>query len=324
MTYTASLDSAIEWLRRHAARSRAERSNLGKCLLGLDVEWRPTFAKGEQAVLGTLQIATAKHVLVLQLSHLDCAPKIGGGELWHIISSADVVGMSIDDDVNKLRTKFEATTLPQAIELKSFAVDRDVHASNGLVGLMQHLDADIPSWKTRKLQMSNWTLAPLSDNQLRYAAMDAWASLQCYLELVKLPPPPPPPPPATRYSLAEFCTRLFERYGEGWVSLSRIGQDVPLSRRPLNGSLKQTLTEAGLDVDDDNTVYMRWVDSRVIECRVRFEQYFNRGEWINAAEVGSSFPRSSRPDGCNRMQGFASKLRLEVSWSGTTMLLRMP
>lgn len=52
---------------------------------------------------------------------------------------------------------------------------RHIHGLQALAGM-----AGVPPWKRKSLTISNWAQFPLSTNQIRYAAIDAWAGLHVY------------------------------------------------------------------------------------------------------------------------------------------------
>jgi len=62
--------------------------------------------------------------------------------------------------------------------------------ARGLGGLCLALTPCV-KWKTKRLQMSNWEACPLSEAQVIYAAMDAYAGLISYEALLALKRQPP-------------------------------------------------------------------------------------------------------------------------------------
>eukprot|EP00899_Mesostigma_viride_P021606 jgi/Mesvir1/29447/Mv23026-RA.1 len=144
-------------------------------LLGLDLEWRPSFTKGVSHKVALLQLSTRSHCLVLQLLHLDAPPL----KLFALLADADYCfgGVGINGDTKKLR---EDHGIPSngEVELCTLAIRRLGDASLKGVGL-KHLARRVLDWdmpKNRKLTMSNWAVRDLNQRQVHYAAQDAWAS----------------------------------------------------------------------------------------------------------------------------------------------------
>ena len=84
----------------------------------------------------------------------------------------------------KLPPKQHATTMhgangAQIIDLLPFVKAVGVREISGLERIAV-LFLGLPRWKRKRVTMSNWKAYELSDAQVRYAAIDAWASLMLY------------------------------------------------------------------------------------------------------------------------------------------------
>ncbi|HVV53487.1 MAG TPA: 3'-5' exonuclease [Polyangia bacterium] len=151
---------------------RAER------IVGLDTETRPTFRKGESHLPCLLQAATARRVLVFQLPRLDCSAAAAA-----LLGDPAVVkaGIGLTYDLGQLKRlfPFEATAV---LDLGEVAKRHGLLQSGvrNLAGLF--LGFRIP----KGAQTSNWAAPRLSEQQLRYAATDAWACRELYLRFREL------------------------------------------------------------------------------------------------------------------------------------------
>jgi ribonuclease D len=145
---------------------------------GFDTETRPAFRKGESYLPSLIQIATAQRVHVLQLSRLDCSAAAA-----ELLGSPAIVktgiGLKYDLDQLKLLFPFEATAV---LDLGELAKRHGLQQSGvrNLAGLF--LGFRIP----KGAQTSNWAAPRLSEQQIRYAATDAWACRELYLRFAEL------------------------------------------------------------------------------------------------------------------------------------------
>ena len=146
-------------------------------VVGLDTETRPAFKKGETYLPCLVQAATAHAVYLFQLSRVDVIPVIN-----EMLAEARIVkaGVGIAYDVKQLKEVFPFT-VNNAVDLGVIARRRGLAQSGvrNLAGLM--LGYRIPKGN----RTSNWAAAQLSPAQIAYAATDAWASRELYLEFEK-------------------------------------------------------------------------------------------------------------------------------------------
>ena len=66
ITVTTSRERVCQWLRRQRAESA----------FGVDVEWRPNFARGEDNQVSLLQIGARNKSLLIQLMYIDFVPDV--------------------------------------------------------------------------------------------------------------------------------------------------------------------------------------------------------------------------------------------------------
>lgn len=153
--------------------------------IGLDLEWNVGLAPGRTAVM---QIATATRIFVLHVSHLRALPDAIAQLL--VDKTIPKVGVAVRQDLAKLSRDFGLEPRG-ALELSRIARRVDVGRWKArrwpLISLRNlsstYLMRDLRKDSTR---MSTWTVAPLSEEQLAYAANDAYVALEILHELVCL------------------------------------------------------------------------------------------------------------------------------------------
>jgi hypothetical protein len=169
VTTTNDMAAVSAWLSAHVFAGSASRR-----LLGFDTESRPVFQKGQTSTVSVMQLATETAVLVAHIG----AHARGGLDAVHRLLSDDAVvlcGMSVGPDVSALAAAvgFGGRPRLQTVELKTAATRAGIFVNGGLLGLATET-LDVEKWKSKKLQMSRWDMWPISEPQIRYAALDAW------------------------------------------------------------------------------------------------------------------------------------------------------
>ena len=149
-------------------------------VLGFDTETRAAFRKGEAYPPALIQLATAHGVWLLQLRAL---PTLGGladllGSTRHLKA-----GVGLDYDLRKLRESYEFK--PAGFVDLAKLSDAAGFRANGLRWLAAHV---LGLRVAKQAQCTNWARADLTEQQLRYAATDAWVSREIFLALEKLLP----------------------------------------------------------------------------------------------------------------------------------------
>jgi ribonuclease D len=158
-------------LERAMAELRHER------VLGFDTETRPAFRPGESYPPALVQLAGAAAVYVFQLKRHDFSAAIA-----EILSSAAIVkaGVSVSDDLKNLK-KVMAFEERSVLDLGSVAKRAGAKQSG-----VRNLAAMVLGFRIPKGQKtSNWAALNLSPQQILYAATDAWACRELYLEFEK-------------------------------------------------------------------------------------------------------------------------------------------
>lgn len=147
-------------------------------VLGVDTETRPAFRKGNNHKVALLQVATRKECFLFRLNHLGL-PK----SLLRLLSNKQVpmVGLSWHDDLMSLHRR-------EQFEPGWFIDIQDIIGNLGIVDKsLQKLYANLFGEKISKRQrLTNWEADILTDRQKEYAAIDAWACIKLYDEIMNL------------------------------------------------------------------------------------------------------------------------------------------
>ena len=147
-------------------------------ILGVDTETRPTFKRGEHHKVALLQVATYDTCFLFRLQHTGITPAI-----IRLLEDTTVpkVGLSWHDDLHNLQ-KDAPFTAGLFIELQH---------EMGRIGIedmsLQKLYANLFGQRISKSErLSNWERDVLSEKQEQYAAIDAWACIRLYEEIMRL------------------------------------------------------------------------------------------------------------------------------------------
>lgn len=147
-------------------------------VLGVDTETRPAFRKGNNHKVALLQVATRKECFLFRLNHLGL-PK----SLLRLLSNKQVpmIGLSWHDDLMSLHRR-------EQFEPGWFIDIQDIIGNLGIVDKsLQKLYANLFGEKISKRQrLTNWEAEVLTDRQKEYAAIDAWACIKLYDEIMNL------------------------------------------------------------------------------------------------------------------------------------------
>ena len=142
-------------------------------VVGLDTETRPAFRKGEVHLPCLVQVATARTVYLFQLRRVDASHAIAEmlGEP-HILK----VGVALADDLRSLRKVFpfaEKSVLDLGIVARRAGFGQT--GVRNLAGIF--LGIRIP----KGAKTTNWAVTHLTQQQIVYAATDAWVCRELYL-----------------------------------------------------------------------------------------------------------------------------------------------
>ncbi len=144
-------------------------------LWGFDTETKPNFIKGNPNPhrVALLQMSGAEQTYLFRIQRIGLPPV-----LRHVLSQQHVVkaGVAVKDDLNSLQKvkKFiPAGFVDLQKEAENFGItDKSLRKLVALV-MQKRL--------SKAQQLSNWENNILTDKQIQYAAIDAWACRQIYL-----------------------------------------------------------------------------------------------------------------------------------------------
>lgn len=151
---------------------------LSQDILGVDTETRPSFKKGETHMVSLLQVSTSDVCFLFRLNHIGITPAI-----LRLLENTTVpmVGLSLHDDMLSLHKRVGFTP-------GNFIDLQDLVGELGIEDLsLQKLYANLFHQKISKRQrLTNWDSDVLNDKQKAYAALDAWACINLYKEILRL------------------------------------------------------------------------------------------------------------------------------------------
>lgn len=147
-------------------------------ILGVDTETRPSFSKHIRYKCALLQVATHHNCFLFRLNYLGMSPAIK-----RLLEDTTVpkVGLSWHDDINSLQ-KLGEFTPGNFIDLQEHMREIGIEDLS-----LQKLYANLFAERISKSdRLSNWERDILQDKQKVYAAIDAWACIRLYEELMRL------------------------------------------------------------------------------------------------------------------------------------------
>jgi hypothetical protein len=249
VTHATNSASVQKWLDEHCSAT---------CVLGFDTETRPTFkADQPQNPPSVVQLSTEDACLVAPIF---VAPSQKGKAGKRVMSPREARNAA--DGVRRtLAATLESRFILKAgVGIDQDAIDLWQHWGlevNGRLELgrstdasgarsrprsLKHLLADatgIELAKSKKVQMSDWAAAPLSERQVAYAAADAWAGKAVYERLAELDAQTFGYEPVRRVLSSEpCCARLYayQRARQGMRSAEReLEFGLPFYREDAGG-----------------------------------------------------------------------------------------
>ena len=146
-------------------------------VIGFDTETKPVFRKNSYNKVALMQLSTLDKCFLFRLNLIQYPD-----ELDDLICSNDVmkIGLSLRDDFAALRKRSGCAPL-NFIDLQTFVKDYGIKDMS-----LQKIYAILFHKKIAKNQrLSNWEAQTLKESQKMYAAIDAWACLKIYNQLIK-------------------------------------------------------------------------------------------------------------------------------------------
>ncbi|CAL4955325.1 unnamed protein product [Urochloa decumbens] len=171
-TVTSSGETVEGWL--DEVRS-VHRRRLHKLVVGLDVEWRPLFGPGYSRT-ALLQLCVGRRCLVFQLLHADHIPvaldEFLGDPRYRFVGvgvQGDAVRLSRDYDL-------EVENTVDVAELVADNIDPDLRNAGLKAIASAVMGATVD--KPQRVRTGRWDAYELSDEQIKYACIDAFVSFE--------------------------------------------------------------------------------------------------------------------------------------------------
>lgn len=158
----SDVKSAVEELRKSS-------------VLGFDTETRPSFQKGEVYQVALLQLATLDTVFLFRLNRVKLSP-----ELATLLADEKIIktGVAIRDDIKGLQ-KLRPFEPKGFFDLSTMATTQGVTS----IGLRALSALFLGERLSKAAKITNWERPTLSEQQIKYAATDAYVGLMIYLKM---------------------------------------------------------------------------------------------------------------------------------------------
>lgn len=162
---TISVETAADALQAVAYLSK-------QSVLGFDTETRPSFRKGDNHKVALIQLATESECFLFRINKFGfSAPLVALMEDESVLK----IGLSTKDDFNGLN-KLAPCTPHGIVELQNMVKEYDI-ADMSLQKIYAILFGEHISKGQR---LTNWEADKLTDHQMAYASLDAWACFRIY------------------------------------------------------------------------------------------------------------------------------------------------
>ena len=147
-------------------------------LLGLDTETRPSFSKGRHFKCALLQVATPSQCFLFRMNQIGMCPAIA-----RLMADTKVtkVGLAWNNDLLSLR-ELGAFETGSFVDLQQLVREIGIEDQS-----LVKIYANLFGQRISKAEcLSNWERDILKDSQKIYAAIDAWACIRIYEEVMRL------------------------------------------------------------------------------------------------------------------------------------------
>lgn len=151
--------------------------------IGFDTETRPSFVRGARPSVALMQMSTETDCFLFRLNMIDIPE-----ELQQLLENPGIlkVGLSLSDDMTVIRRR-KPIEPAGFVELQRLCPAYDIRDAS-----LQKIYAILFGRRISKSQrLTNWEARTLTTAQQSYAALDAWACLRIFNQLMTLPTPTP-------------------------------------------------------------------------------------------------------------------------------------
>ena len=151
---------------------------LSQPILGFDTETRPAFEKGKRYQCSLLQVSTRTDCFLFRLNKTGLCPAV-----VRLLGDEQVtkVGLAWNNDMLSLR-QLGSFKPGRFIDLQDMVRELGIE-DQSLVKIYANLFGERISKAER---LSNWERRELTEKQMEYAAIDAWACVRIYNEVNRL------------------------------------------------------------------------------------------------------------------------------------------
>jgi len=162
ISQTSNIPAAVNAIQKHS-------------IIGFDTESKPNFKKGQNHKIALIQLAIPGEVYIFRISRTGLTKELTGlFENEHILK----VGVSVRDDLKRLAQMCRIE--PKGFfELQNYSDTFHIESNS-----LKKLAAIVLGIRVSKSQrLTNWESNELTEEQLIYAATDAWICLEIYNKL---------------------------------------------------------------------------------------------------------------------------------------------
>ncbi|KZV14930.1 Werner Syndrome-like exonuclease [Dorcoceras hygrometricum] len=174
-TITRSPATVSRWLSRTQS---IHRRRLHHLIVGLDVEWQPSFTRGVHHPVAVLQICVGHRCLIYQILQSEYIHD----SLVFFLSNPyfTFVGVGVKDDLMKLDRDYGFGGDTKFLDLRELAVNAYGAAELRQAGLksLASLVLGKELEKPKDVTLSRWDRRWLTMDQVRYACLDAFVSFE--------------------------------------------------------------------------------------------------------------------------------------------------
>ncbi|KAH6779554.1 hypothetical protein C2S52_010791 [Perilla frutescens var. hirtella] len=154
------------------------RRRLHRLIVGLDVEWVPSFDRHCRSPVATLQLCVGRRCLIYQISRSPCIPQTLADFLLN--ESYTFTGVGVESDLEKLENDYGIGGEARCVDLGKVAAieyGRKALKNVGLKGLASVvLEREME--KPQHVTLSRWDNWCLTEEQVHYASVDAFVSFE--------------------------------------------------------------------------------------------------------------------------------------------------
>lgn len=143
--------------------------------VGFDTETRPSFKKGTRYKISLMQISTDEACFLFRLNRIGIPQSL---EDFLVNDEILKIGLSLRDDFGAMRKRTDIKPA-NFLDLQNYVGQFGIEDAS-----LQKIYAILFDKKISKGQrLSNWEADVLTEQQKKYAALDAWACLKIYNQL---------------------------------------------------------------------------------------------------------------------------------------------